>query len=508
MPEVTTFTELEALEAAILARLGRFPVDEVLLALREYSERLEPFVAAGMASLALRASGPPTGRVATIPWRHVEPIADAVAHYLLSDPITFDKHLETEFYGSNPGLLLLRIMGSQFPYHVSGFEAFARSLYLFEEIPATLQTSTGFDFDAKFRATTSGIGVSDMVKIGVVGWALSHRPRGLTSQVLEKFRSQGGRLGTYSEVRQGFRLLSANVAEFRALHARFREKDPRFRMYEFNPLHVYPLIRPWGNEPFWSDRGGRMIAPLPELVAARVSLGIYHQMLTRYGTEFSQYFGDVFSEYCGRLLGGTGAGILFSENDVRRTYPASGGRKAPDWVIVDGTTCILVECKATRFTRAAIATGADQAVNDSLRQVMKGLRQLHQFREACRQGAAGLEAFHHCRTFIPVVLTLELLHAVNSTFFREGIDAELAASGIVDLPWQIVAMEELEYLERHVRGGIPWEEALATRPTREVVTEYAARTGMSSNESSFLYPKWRELMERLGVPDEGEELLL
>ena len=302
-------------------------------------------------------------------------------------------------------------------------------------------------------------------------------------------------------MRGGFQLLSASPAEFRALHARTSQADPRFGMYEFNPLHVKPLIRPWGEEPFWSERGGRMIAPLPDLVASRVSLGIYHQMLTTYGTEFSQYFGHVFSEYCGYLLRGAGVGLLLSEDDIRQRYPSSKGRKAPDWAIVDGSTAVLVECKATRFTRAAIATGAAQAVNDSLKQVLKGLKQLYLFREACKAGASGLEALHHCTEFLPVVLTLEPLYGVNSTFFRDDINALLQADGVTGLPWQVVSMEELEFVERHVRGGVPWTEALTKRPSTEVVADYVSRTGMDSNEHACLFPKYLELMDRLGVPD-------
>ncbi|HEX8362603.1 MAG TPA: hypothetical protein VF613_20955 [Longimicrobium sp.] len=504
MGEVTTFQQLLALEAGIRGRLAKFPVDEILLAIRDAGDRIVPFVAAGLASFAVRSCGPPSGKVDSIAWRHLGPLVDAVAHYLLTDPIVFDEDAAQDLKQSSPSRVLLRIMGSQFPYHVNGFEAFARSLVLFEEIPQALKGQPGipdFDFDERLRAITGGLALSDIVKFGFVGWALSHRPRGLTKHSLEELRQRGLRLGTPAEMRLGFQLLSASPAEFRELHAQTGQSDSRFGMYEFNPLHRKPLIRPWGEEPFWSERGSRMIAPVPDLIAARVSLGNYHQMLTTYGFDFTQYFGHVFSEYCGYLLRGAGVGSLLSEDDIRRRYPSSKGRKAPDWVIVDGSTAILVECKATRFTRAAISTGAEQAVNDSLKQVLKGFKQLHLFREACKAGTPGLEALHHCTDFLPVVLTLEQLYGVNSSFFRDDIDALLRADGVVGLPWRVVAMEELEYVERHVRGGIPWTEALATIPSEEVIADYVARTGMKTNENACLFPKYLDLMDRLGVPD-------
>ena len=430
-------------------------------------------------------------------------IAHEVTKYLLADPITFDRELKQEFNDSNPALLLLRVIGSQFPYHVNKFEALGRSLLLFEEIPRALRDQSvmpDFDLEARFRAVSGGLRISQFVKLGFVAWCFSQHPAGLTNRVLEECQRRGLKVGTATEIRVAFQLLSSSVEGFRELYARSnRQSDVRFGMYEFNPLHVSPLIRPWGHEPFWSERGGRMIAPVPDLIISRVSLGIYHQLLTAYGTEFSQYFGHVFAEYCGYLIRAAGRGSVLTEDEIRKRYPSTKGRKAPDWVIVDGNTAILIECKATRFTRAAIQTGSAATVNDSLKQVRKGLKQLYQFREACRAGAAGLEALHHCTEYVPVVLTLEPYYAVNSPFFRDELDAVLRAEGVANLSWRLVAMEELELIERYVRGGISWTEALTTSPTSEVIEDYKARTGMNRNEDSCLSPKYKELLGHLGL---------
>jgi len=497
-----TFAALQRLEVRIRQALSQFTLDEFLVALRENASQLLPFVSAGAAAFAVRLCQAPSGGMRQIPWPHIAPIANWVAHFLLSDPIVFDKELKNAFYQSNPVYLLLRIMGSQFPYHVNVFEVHARPLLLFDELPAALAGRAGipsFDFDSAFRATTGGVGVPDFVAVGFVAWALSGRPTGLTSHRLEEARRKGLLLPPHRDVRSVLRLLSASPVEFREVYARFRESDRRFGMYDFNPLHVHPLIRPWGEEPFWSERGGRMIAPLPNLVSSRVSLGIYHQMLTTYGTRFTDYFGHVFAEYCGRVLRGAVRGILLSEEEIRRTYPSSRGQ-VPDWVVIEGQTAVLLECKATRFTRAALTTAAVDAVEDSLKQVLKGLKQLHRFREACRAGASGLEALGGCTEYLPVLLTLEPLHGINSGFFRDEIDKLLSAEGVVGLPWRIVSVEELELVERHIRGGIPLAEVLTQAPTQEVITEYERRSGMTTNADSFLFSKHVELMGRLGIP--------
>jgi hypothetical protein len=502
--EITSVEELQALEAEIGVRLSAFPVDAVLLAVREHGDRLLPFVAAGIASFALRFCKAASSDAAPVSWQHLTLIKGAVEDYLFSDPVVFDPTLKAESPEANLVLVMVRLSGSQLPYTANTFETFARSLLLFEEIPRELRGRPGipgFDVEAKFRALARGIELSRFINLGFIADGLVQRPHGLTPQSLDVMRHRGVRLGPPAEVRAVLQQLSATPAEFREAYARTCESDRRFGMYEFNPLHIFPLIRPWGDQPFWSARGGRIIAPVPDLVGARVSLGIYHQLLTAYGTDFLQYFGHVFSEYSGRILRSAVNGTVLSEEEIRTGYPESRGRKAPDWVVVEGSTAILIECKATRFTRAALTTGSVEAVSDSLKQVRKGLKQLHHFREACCSGAPGLEVLHQCTEFLPVVLTLEPLYGANGRFLREHIDRALLAEGVEDLPWRVVSIQELELVERHVRGGIPLAETLSRTLTDEVLAEYRARSRRVGNEESFLYPYFRSLASRLGLPD-------
>jgi hypothetical protein len=56
------------------------------------------------------------------------------------------------------------------------------------------------------------------------------------------------------------------------------------------------------------------------------------------------------------------------------------------------------------------------------------------------------------------------------------------------------------FLTRFSPTGVPWTEALTKMPTAAVVAGYVARTGMNTNEHACLFPKYLELMERLGIP--------
>jgi hypothetical protein len=175
----------------------------------------------------------------------------------------------------------------------------------------------------------------------------------------------------------------------------------------------------------------------------------------------------------------------------------------PDWIIIDGTTAVLVECKATRFSKPALVTGEESAINDSLKQVIKGLRQLHWFREACIAKRPGLEVLHSCTDFKPLLLSLEPLYLVNSTFFREYIDGQLAPEGIVGLPWRILAVDQLEKLQPHLAEGVKLDEVLENLNRKQfdtILEEAHDKTGLTFKDS-FLHSVSEELHRRLGIYD-------
>src|SRR5262249_16919925 len=162
---------------------------------------------------------------------------------------------------------------------------------------------------------------------------------------------------------------------------------------------------------------------------------IFYEMFNHYRTEFSNYFGTIFEIYVGEILARSGfTDKLLSETDIRKTYPTDEG-KVPDWAVIDGSTAVLIECKATRFSRSTLTTGGEEGINDRLKQTLKGLAQLYRFREACIARAQGLENLHKCTNFKLILVSFEPLHLINSPLFRQYINKELANQGINDFPW-------------------------------------------------------------------------
>jgi hypothetical protein len=229
-------------------------------------------------------------------------------------------------------------------------------------------------------------------------------------------------------------------------------------------------------------------------------------MFNRYETRFAEYFGHLFEAYTGRLLAASvSSEALISEDSIRQTYPESSG-KVPDWIVLDGSTAILIECKATRFSLTALTTGAQESIDYSLKQVRTALRQLHEFRQAVIKKAPGLERFHHCSEIKPVVVTFEPLYLVNSVFFRDHINHLLLESdNITGLPWRILSVKELECLQPHLGTGISLRETLASMEVNthhQVVQDLQTKTGLTYKDS-MVYQFDREMYERLR-PDGGK----
>jgi hypothetical protein len=389
-------------------------------------------------------------------------LVDLCNKYYLADPITFDKDVHNEFIESNPVFTILRIISSQFPFEPGMFSEFSRPTLLFHEIPRQLQGLPDipqFDFENKFQAIT-GVSVLDFITTGFVISSASHGNFAVNQDYFKKTRNQGIKIPDNQTIKAILNQIAADKSTLMAVYEKRKNKDRRFKMYDFNPLLSYPVVKPCQDKQFSTADKDFIHAPVPELVGSRISTGIFYQMFNEYGEEFSTYFGHVFEKYVGLILQNCiTSEELLSESDIRRFYPINKG-KSPDWILVDGSTAMLFECKTTRFSRAAQAIASEDAVNSSLAQVKKGLKQLASFISACQTKVQELQKFHYCIVFKPILVSLEPLHLINSIFFREYIDNLLVAEGITALNWQIISIGELEALQPHIADGFSLSKVL------------------------------------------------
>jgi hypothetical protein len=506
--------ELHEWEERIGAVLARHDLDYVLGGIRQSLDKLEPFTAAGIALFAIRYSLPPIARTSKLyemPWAELAGIAHLVIQYLIADPVSFDPAIEDNYHDSTLIPIILRSVGNQFPYNVPFFGQYGRSLKLFHHIPQQLRgrpNKLDFDFDSAFQKL-NGVSLFDFITVGYAAFAAANGNHGFTGGWFQKAREQGLSLDD-EVVARVLDQLAADQWQMRELYEKYKQPERRYGMYDFNPLFVYPLVRPWPKRAHTTLDEDRLIAPLPQLILTRLAEGIYQQMFQHYRDDFSRYFGHVHEAYVGEVLQHFALSkMLLSEDEIRRTYKSG---KVPDWVIIDSDTAIFVESKATGFQRKALATADSGAIDRSVSQVVAGLIQLHEFRDACERRVAGLERLHGCSDFKLLVVTYEPFYIINSVPFREIIDSrlseELTARGVSLFPWYVLAVDQLEKLQPHIAAGVGLkgivEKLINHQAFDDLLKEISDQTGRSYRDC-FLYEMDVDIHRRLNIQLEKDE---
>ena len=503
--KISSIDDLERLEMIMKKSLDKIKIGDALHSLylaKNKSTEVTPFMIAGFALFATRFCSPSKASQ-TLKSYNIQNLINLSNSYFLADPIIFDQELHKEFMNQNPIFMLLRNISSQFPFEKPLFGDFSRPFYLYHDIPKQLigvQGVPDFDFESKFQKIT-GVSTVDFITLGFIIYTVSNTSFTFSRKYFQKFRKQKINIPDDNTVRLVLGELSGDRSKLVQLYEERRNQDRRFQSYDFNPFLQYPLIKPCQNKQFSKAGEEYYHAPVPNLIASKISTGIFYRMFNEYKIDFSNYFGFVFEKYIGLVLENCVASeTILSESDIRDFYPTNKG-KVPDWIVVDGSTAIIIECKATRFSRAAQAIANEDAVNSSLKQVTKGLKQLHEFISACERKVPSLKKFHDCKKFISIVISLEPMSLINTDFFQNHIDSLLAQKNIPKFDWQILSINELESIQPHLINGIKLSQVLENlrqKSFNNVIEELAIQTNKSFRDS-FLCPKHEEIYERLGI---------
>lgn len=501
-----SLVDLKAMEGRIQAALQPHTIDSVLCGLWNKAKMdgfLQPFMIAGTTQFALRFCAPTFGSMKPSPaldWQRLSAIVNLVTNYLLADPIGFDDTVPSSLLS-----IMLRIIGSQFPSASDLFGQSARSLILYHDTPLLLagrKNIPRFDFADNFERV-NGASVEDFVDISYIAFVAAMNRPDFSLDYFSKAQEEGMCLPEQSVIAAVLSKLSTDPRDFKMFYQKYKQESRQFAAYDYNPLFPFPIIRPWSGRKRTSKAQDRMIAPLPGLIPWRISTGVYYRMRDEC-RGFTEYFGHLFEAYAGEVLRycTPGRGIV-SEHDIRTFYSASKG-KAPDWIVIEGDTAILVECKATYLKRLALVTGSESEIKLSLRQITGGIQQLHEFIVACQLGMVRHPALEGCKNYFPVVLTYEPLHLINSTIFRDFLK-EVVEAEAKELPWLILSLDELERLQPHIAVTSAMLDIFSTMRKitfQEVLKDTQRQTGLTFKDS-FLYEKEQEIYDRLGVPHEA-----
>jgi hypothetical protein len=227
--------------------------------------------------------------------------------------------------------------------------------------------------------------------------------------------------------------------------------SPSHEKQRFNPLLKYPILKPDRNP----QPGAPLvyIDPLPRLVHERVTRGLYFELSDHFmghgkRNPFRQSFGYVFQEYVGELLKDAlgGKGVL-----AELKYKVGKDEKlTPDWMVIDGDRCLLVEVKqAGLYLNAKMWGDIETVKGDLSKSVGGGVKQLWNFEQAVLSGRhPELAILSGVKEFERIVVSYDHLYYSNS-ILRDKIRERFVEDGVsvpADYHWHVISIDELEFV--------------------------------------------------------------
>lgn len=251
------------------------------------------------------------------------------------------------------------------------------------------------------------------------------------------------------------RWISADYSTIRQLVADAKKMLPNesFDPFRFNPLTVFPAIRP-DQQP--DPRNGPVyLVPSQRLLFERVHRGLYHVLADHHRGEsdgenpFRVAFGFVFQEYVGELLRrALGAEHVIAERTYRE---GPSDVQTVDWIVVEGDRGVLVEVKQSTLSLPAKTLGdLARARADTKKSLAKAMRQIERTEAAIRRRVSGLEDLAHISEFEHLVVTYDTLYWANA-FLR---DLAVAEFGTNPPHVHASAIEDFEYVLGRAEEGL------------------------------------------------------
>ena len=197
---------------------------------------------------------------------------------------------------------------------------------------------------------------------------------------------------------------------------------PSLERYTFNPLTARPFLR-------LDD--GRLLAPVPQLIARRLSpIELYYQGLGRFGLPYARDMGELLEDYVGRQLHTLPDADVHSEIEYG---PKKAKTRSIDWIVVFPDAVLLVEVKAARLAAPA-RSGADTAQESVCKTLAEAFGQIDRTRQAIADGVPGFASIPTDRPFLGLVAALDPWYMSNSTATRALLPQPAVPTVVASLP--------------------------------------------------------------------------
>lgn len=322
-------------------------------------------------------------------------------------------------------------------------QSYGSAALLYEEAG----TDSNYNIPVEFQRIT-GMSINEFMQLGM---ALSSARQGpyktpgtLNKPWIDKGIEVGISVLKKDKIQKFLNIVSSDYKKFRITAERDQFKIPasNYTLNEFNPLSKYPFIK---------IHPERWVAPNPDLVIARVTSGIYYDLLDERGKLFTDNFGPIFEKYIGKLI----SSVYPKEKILKEKY--YGGKrnrkKGPaDWTMLDGSSAIFIECKSFTPNLQIRAIASQEDIENYTMRIADAVEQVYNHLNEIRYGNIELKNFQADKYKI-IVLTLGRLQAVNTIFYKSIIIECLERKGISNPSFMVLSLQEFEnYLSLVERG--------------------------------------------------------
>jgi hypothetical protein len=403
---------------------------------------------------------------------------------------------------------LLRLGQHNFHHQAEMRHLFPRTMLMLRDVWGSTPEASAVDPLEDLRSMT-GMTLEQIMWIGKACAALPNE--GYLRPSMMRFpgdeHPQLGSLLTEDACKLFFKWASATYLTIRQEAARFKPPSASYDHYRFNPLAIYPLVRPDVNPD--PSNGPVYLVPCRRLIVERVTLGLYHDLAKHYASTrsavFKNAFGHVFQNYVGLLLREAlpGGGV----NREWKYGPSSNVRDTPDWIIIEGTRAVLIEVKQSALFLETKMWGQVTTLRSDMQKTLgKALRQLASFEVAIDAGTPGLERMKSVSEYERLVVCFDSVHWGNSVV-RDEMTAIARQDNVHPVHVHVAAIQEFEYvlgrcwhgslfdLLRRKRTGDGGQDAM---DFKDWMGHYPV--GVEEHGNPFLSAAYNELSAEVGLP--------
>jgi hypothetical protein len=328
-------------------------------------------------------------------------------------------NLETDLHHIDPKLddawlWPLRATNHQWHYFRLPSSIIGRYLHLFSKV---------FERSPDLKVVIDknlGIGFLDILKIGFCivsvytprpdGFSTAFRMSSFTNKPSEEFKF----LLTNDNLLKFLSIFSINQHNFKIENKKYEIKDNVLKMYEFNPLKRYPVIKTDSK----NEIEKYIIPSLPDFTYACFE-GVYYVLLDKldnhYKDELFKALGKAFEEYIGELIKYYKVDILLKAILLPEQTYNKPEIKSADWLLISDDTIFQIECKKRKldnFSKAGIDSEDSSGISTFLNSVANELDKFPRKEEHIKQNLLKNINYNN-QKFINIIVYLDEMFAIN-----------------------------------------------------------------------------------------------